>query len=183
MRTLAQRLGSGTATLYRHFANRSELVAAVVDRMLGEVGFDSATALPWDRACESFAQSMFEALNRHGNVASLLVGHVPMGPNSLAQREAILALLLANGFSPDLAARIYATLSRYVLGFAMQAAASSATEQQDTEISDAFRHLDGELFPATVAVAGELPVPLRDEFAFGLRLILDGLAHRLSAPT
>ena len=37
MRSLAQRLGSGTATLYRHFANRAELVAMVVDRMLGEV--------------------------------------------------------------------------------------------------------------------------------------------------
>ena len=41
MRSLAQRLESGTATLYRHFANRSELVAMVVDRMLGEVDLDA----------------------------------------------------------------------------------------------------------------------------------------------
>ena len=37
MRSLAQRLGSGTATLYRHFASRSELVSMVVDRMLEDV--------------------------------------------------------------------------------------------------------------------------------------------------
>ena len=86
MRSLAQRLGSGTATLYRHFANRSELVAMMVDRMLGEAGLDAdaLTALPWEEACISFAQNMFDALGRHGNVASLLMGHVPMGPNALA---------------------------------------------------------------------------------------------------
>ena len=64
MRSLAQRLGSGTATLYRHFASRSELVAVVVDRMLGE-GLDmrAIAALPWQQACMSFAQHMFDALS------------------------------------------------------------------------------------------------------------------------
>src|SRR5689334_21438086 len=37
MRTLAQRLESGTATLYRHFGSRAQLVAHVVDAVLGEV--------------------------------------------------------------------------------------------------------------------------------------------------
>src|SRR2546430_1768414 len=35
MRSLAQALDSGTATLYRHFANRAELIAQVVDRVFG----------------------------------------------------------------------------------------------------------------------------------------------------
>ena len=53
MRSLAQRLGSGTATLYRHFASRSELVAMVVDRMLGEIDLDAQAVaeLPWQQAC------------------------------------------------------------------------------------------------------------------------------------
>ena len=41
MRTLAEHLGSGTAMLYRHFANRADLVAQVGDRVLGEVEFDA----------------------------------------------------------------------------------------------------------------------------------------------
>ncbi|MEU0948098.1 TetR family transcriptional regulator [Streptomyces canus] len=40
MRTLAERLGSGTATLYRHFGNRAGLVAQVVDHMFGLVELD-----------------------------------------------------------------------------------------------------------------------------------------------
>ena len=43
----------------------------MVDRMLGEVDVDvrAVAALPWQQACTSFAQSMFDALGRHGNVA------------------------------------------------------------------------------------------------------------------
>jgi AcrR family transcriptional regulator len=176
MRALAQRLGSGTATLYRHFANRSELVAAMVDRMLGEAGLDAdaLTAMPWQQACRTFAHRMFDALVRHGNVASLLIGYVPMGPNALAQRELILSLLLENGFRPVVAAHAYATLSRYVLGFAIQQSGSTAADR-DAELTAAFRELDPSRYPATVAVADDLPVPLEEEFAYGLRLIVGGL--------
>src|SRR5438477_1281992 len=41
MRLLADRLGSGTATLYRHFAGKDELMVYVVDRILGEVDVDA----------------------------------------------------------------------------------------------------------------------------------------------
>jgi AcrR family transcriptional regulator len=173
MRSLAQRLGSGTATLYRHFANRAELVAMVVDTMIGEVTFDASST--WDDACTSFAQNMFEALGRHGNAARLLIGQVPLGPNAVHQRELLLAVLLDNGFAPQTAARIYATVSRYILGFAMQVAGSTTAEQHDAEVSAAFRRLDPARYPATVTVADELPVPLAAEFSFGLRLMMAGL--------
>jgi AcrR family transcriptional regulator len=174
MRSLAQRLGSGTATLYRHFAGRSELVAMVVDRMLGEADVGVVAGLPWQQSCIALAQSMFDALSRHGNVASLLIGHVPMGPNALAQRELILSVLFDNGFAPAAAARAYATLSRYVLGFALQLS-ESADGGRDIELTKRFRELDPARYPATVAAADSLPVPLREEFAFGLRLVIAGL--------
>jgi AcrR family transcriptional regulator len=183
MRSLAQRLGSGTATLYRHFGSRSELVALVVDRMIGEIDMRSIASLPWQQACMSFAQSMFDALGQHGNVASLLIGHVPVGLNALAQRELVLSVLLDNGFAPAAAAHAYATLARYVLGFAIQLSGStSATAEGDAAVAAAFHQLDPSRYPATVAVADELPVPLEEEFEFGLRLIVAGL-ERLQRST
>jgi AcrR family transcriptional regulator len=183
MRSLAQRLGSGTATLYRHFGSRSELVALVVDRMIGEIDVRAIASLPWQHACMSFAQSMFDALGQHGNVASLLIGHVPVGPNALAQRELVLSVLLVNGFTPATAAHAYATVSRYVLGFAIQLSGSTvADDQRDAEVSAAFHRLDPSRYPATVAAADELPVPLEEEFEFGLRLIVAGL-ERLQGST
>ena len=178
MRSLAQRLESGTATLYRHFSNRSELVSMVIDHILGEVDLDAhaVAELPWPQACILFAQHMFDALGRHGNVASLLIEYTPMGPNALANRELCLTVLLDNGFAPAVAAHAYATLARYVLGFAIQLSGSAAVNgQQDAELSAAFHELDPSRYPATVAVADDLPVPLEEEFAYGLRLIVAGL--------
>jgi AcrR family transcriptional regulator len=175
MRTLAQRLGSGTATLYRHFASRGEVIAHVVDRVLSEVEFsgDELAAMGWRRACESFAQAMFEVLHRHRNLAPLLIEQVPRGPTAMAQRERLLAVMLDSGFTPQHAARSYATVARYVLGFAIQ---SGEHEFDDAELSRHFHKLDPQLFPATHTVADHLPVPLDEEFALGLELIIDGLA-------
>lgn len=178
MRSLAQRLQSGTATLYRHFSNRSELVSTVIDHILGEVDLDAhaIAELPWQQACTLFAQHMFHALGRHGNVASLLIEYTPMGPNSLANRERCLTILLDNGFPPAVAAHAYATLARFVLGFAIQLSGPAAVNgQQDAELSAAFHRLDPSRYPATVTVADDLPVPLEEEFAFGLQLIVAGL--------
>ncbi len=180
MRTLAQRLDSGTATLYRHFAGRSDLIAHVVDTMFGTIELDreALSALPWQEACKVAAHSMFDVLRRHRNVTSLLADDVPIGPNALAAREQMLTFLLADGFPPALAARSYATLARYILGFAMQLN-SSHGDLGDAKLAEIFHDLDTSQFPATVAVADSLPVPLDDEFAFGLDLIVDGLAQAL----
>ena len=88
-----------------------------------------------------------------------------------------MSVLLDNGFAPTVAAHAYATLARYVLGFAIQLSGSTAAggQQQDAELSAAFHRLDPSRYPATVAVADELPVPLEEEFEFGLQLIVAGL--------
>jgi hypothetical protein len=155
----------------------------VIDHILGEVDLDAdaVAALPWEQACTLFAQHMFDALGRHGNVASLLIEYTPMGPNALAKRERCLSVFLDNGFSPAIAAHAYATLARYVLGFAIQLSGTAAVAgRQDAELSVGFHELDPSRYPATVAVADDLPVPLAEEFAFGLRLIIAGL-ERLQA--
>jgi TetR/AcrR family transcriptional regulator, tetracycline repressor protein len=82
-------------------------------------------------------------------------------------------MLMNNGFTPELAARSNATLSRYVLGFAIQLAAGS--ESHAAQDSTAFRDVDASRFPATLAAADALPIPLGIEFAFGLNLIIKGL--------
>lgn len=177
MRALAQRLDSGTATLYRRFASRADVLAHVVDRVFGAVELDAAklSAMTWQDACKAAACAMFDALASHRNVAPLLAEDVPIGPNAMAARETLIAVLLGNGFPPPLAARSYAMLARYILGFAIQLTGHSS--EGDARLGGVFRELDPQMFPATVAVADHLPVPLEDEFAFGLELIVTALAQ------
>jgi AcrR family transcriptional regulator len=181
MRTLAQQLDSGTATLYRHFTGRADLVAHVVDLVFGSVEVDAAklSTMTWQEACKTAACAMFDGLRRHPNVAPLLAEGVPIGPNAMAAREGLIAILLDNGFPPALAARSYATLARYILGFAIQLT-SHRDDLDDAGLAQVFHNLDPRQFPATVKVADSLPVSLEDEFAFGLELIIEGLAQTLA---
>lgn len=176
LRVLAQRLDSSTATLYRHFANRAELINHVIDHTFGGVPVQAAElrSLGWEDACRTMATWMFENLRSHPNVAPLLLAQAPTGPNAMTIRELALQMLLDAGFSPPDAIRCYATLARFVLGFAIQL---NGEEAEDSALAEAFRDSGAESFPATAAVADFAPVPLEEEFSFGLDLLLTGLAQ------
>lgn len=175
MRTLAQRLNSSTATLYRHFPNRAALVIDVIDLVLGEVDLDPADLdTDWRQACHRLAHATFGALSHHRNVAPLLAEHPPIGPNAMALREHWFSVMLHHGFPPQPAAHGTVMLARYALGFATQLVAPPATTAQ---IFAALRGADASSFPATASVAHLLPVPLEGSFGLGLEMILDGLSQ------
>jgi len=182
MRLLADRLGSGTATLYRHLTGKDELMAYVVDRILGEVDTDtdaySLDTTPWQEAMARGAIAFYEVLKKHPNALPLL-SQVPVGPNALIHRERSLAVLIARGFPLELAARTYTAVAHYVVGFALQQHAEGAPRRGDAaRLRDFYRALDAEIYPATVAAADELTsVALDEEFRFGLQLILDGVGR------
>ncbi|WP_431236213.1 TetR/AcrR family transcriptional regulator (plasmid) [Mycolicibacterium psychrotolerans] len=62
MGNLAQRLDSGTATLYRHFTGRADLVAQVVDGVLADAHLDdeATDGMAWQQACTTLAHSLFD---------------------------------------------------------------------------------------------------------------------------
>ena len=177
MRALAERLNSSTATLYRHFPNRARLVAAVLDRVIGELDVDGLSG-DWREWCSGFVNGWFDAMIRHPNAAVLMTDYFPEGPESLAAREAWLTVMLDGGFSLDLAARAATTLGHYVQGFAIQVGGERAGSDIDDAAYDRMAQaLDPQAYPALTAAikAGVLPVPLDEEFAFGVELILDSL--------
>lgn len=177
MRTLAQRMETSTAVLYRAFSNRAELVGHVVDWVFGEVDFDT-TEGSWQDMARSAAQAIFDTLYSHRGIAPLLIEQVPVGSNALALRERVLAVLLENNFSPAAASRAYAVIARYTLGFAAQLRQPEAEESEAKRLSSLFHGLDISQFPATIAVADVLPLQtLEEEFRFGLEMIIDGLAR------
>ncbi|MDF3819704.1 TetR/AcrR family transcriptional regulator [Leptospira sp. 96542] len=178
MRNLADRLESGTATLYRHFQNRADLITQLIDRMLGEIDFniENLKTISWQEAYRILAVNFFKVLTKHHRVAPLLAEHLPIGPNAMAQREICISVLLSHGFPPKMAAHAYATLGRFVLGFALQLSSTeNLSDQNKKQIEVFFRRLDPKRFPSIAKVAQSLPIPLQDEFDFGLNLILSGL--------
>ncbi|WP_320066706.1 TetR/AcrR family transcriptional regulator [Micromonospora sp. RTGN7] len=173
-RGLADRLSSSTATLYRHVKDKSELLGLVIERTLADVDLPEAADEQWDETCRTTMCSVFASLTKHPGVARILIQQFPSGPHAAAIRERVLHALIQGGFGPGTAAVGGATLARYTLGFAVQAALESAHASDNTVESNPLM-INQSRYPSTAAVAHLLPKPLAEEFDFGLRLLLQGL--------
>jgi TetR/AcrR family tetracycline transcriptional repressor len=184
MRLLAKRLGSSTATLYRHFNGKDEILVHVLDHVFGEIPRYLAGISPgstWQAKLTGSAEAMFRTLTQHPRVVALLDDQIPLGPNALAGRETALGILLASGFPPEAAARAYTVVGHYIIGFASQLGAHGASGQsRKQEIREFYRSLDPARFSATLASAPYLPSSLIEEFRFGLQLIVTGLEQHLA---
>lgn len=182
LRAIATRLSSSTATLYRHVSGRSELIALVLDQLIGEVRERAGdiSALPWDEACRRAGATLFQVLAHHGRAAALLADEIPVGENALAVRSALLEVLLRSGFPAETATMAVATLGRFVLGLAMQA--SPPTEEADGfdkgQVSIGTM-VDVERYPEFAEATQLAPPALSEEFAFGLERFLRGLRDDL----
>ena len=176
MRSLAAHLESGTTTLYRHFPNRAALIGAVIDRVISEVDISDTdvTTGTWQQVVKKLTQRLFDAFAAHRNLGSLLVENPPVGQATEARRELVLAILLRAGFTPDTAGRLYATLSHYVRGFAIQLGAHSNAQQPQATTPVTLAGANPVRFPATAKAfaSGALPMTIAEEFTYGLDLIL-----------
>ena len=179
MRMLAGRLRSGTATLYRHVTSKAEILAYVVDGVLGELTADDGdgSRQTWQQVCVRIAEELYRVLNAHPKLIPLLVSQVPIGPNGLMVRERRIAAFLSKGFPPELAARAYTTIAHYAVGFAIQQHAASAPKSRESaDLLSFYRKLDAKGYPATIKVAEYLSgASVDDEFHFGLKMVIDGL--------
>ncbi|WP_105967734.1 TetR/AcrR family transcriptional regulator [Streptomyces geranii] len=179
LRILADTLDSGTATLYRHFKGKDELLALVADRIVGEVRItpERLSGLPWREAVTVAAEAFHDAVCLHYQAISLLTAQVPVGPNSLRAREQLIALFLSHEIPVGLAAPAFTAVGHYVIGFAVQQRGPGASSAEDqAHLRKYYRSLDPVAYPAINAAADDLAsLPLREEFRFGLDLLLDGL--------
>ncbi|MFD7323316.1 TetR/AcrR family transcriptional regulator [Streptomyces sp. NPDC059875] len=185
LRTLAETLGSGTATLYRRFNSKDEILTLVAERILGEVRItpEELEGLPWREAVTVAADALHDTLRRHPHAIPLLASQVPVGPSGLRAREWLGGLFLRHGFSVPLTARAFTAIGHYVIGFAIQQhSPGTPNHEGQLQLRGYYRSLDPATYPATTAAADELTsVTLHEEFRFGLNLLLDGLERAARA--
>jgi AcrR family transcriptional regulator len=178
MRRIADHLGTGPASLYRHVSGRDELLVLLTDRLLAtEVSVDEE-AVDWRTGCERIAKSFRERLLRSPALAVLAAQGQMLGPNSLLGRERVLCWLIDQEFSASLAVHTYLLLTRFVIGSLSTYDRSSKQDPGERdELVLLFKELDPAEFPTLVAVAnqigGQRP---EDEFELGLTALLDGIA-------
>jgi AcrR family transcriptional regulator len=186
MRRLAQELGVVPMALYKHVANKDELLDGMVDIVFGEIRSPSIDD-DWRSAMRRRAISTRETLKRHGWAIGLMETRNP-GPANLQNHNAVMGCLREAGFSFETAIHAYSVQDAYIYGFALQER-DTGFETPDSAADAAQRRAQmiGALddYPYLVEIARKLPESGYDnavEFAWGLDLILDGLERLRHAP-
>ena len=183
MRRLAQELGVVPMALYKHVANKDELLDGMVDIVFGEIE-SPAIDDDWRSAMRRRAMSVREALRHHGWAIGLMETRNP-GPANLHNHNAVMGCLREAGFAFKTAIHAYSVQDAYIYGFAQQEQTLGFQSPGDAgEAAQRRAAMIGALdeYPYLAEIVAKLPESGYDntvEFAWGLDLILDGLdGHR-----
>ena len=185
MRRLAQELGVVPMALYKHVANRDELLDGMVDVVFAEIESPSIDE-DWRSALRRRAISAREALKRHSWAIGLMETRHP-GPANLRNHNAVMGCLREAGFSFETAIHAYSVQDAYIYGFAQQEQTLGFQAPGDAgEAAQRRAQVIGQLgdYPYLAEIAAKLPESGYDnavEFAWGLDLILDGLDRHRAA--
>jgi AcrR family transcriptional regulator len=182
MRRLAQELGVVPMALYKHVANKDELLDGMVDIVFSEIESPSVDE-NWGSAMRRRAISAREALKRHSWAIGLMETRSP-GPANLRNHDAVMGCLREAGFAFETAIHAYSLQDAYIYGFAQQEKTLGFQTPGDAGRAAQKRaRAIGALheYPYLAEIATKLPESGYDndlEFAWGLDLILDGLERR-----
>jgi AcrR family transcriptional regulator len=182
MRRLAQELGVVPMALYKHVANKDELLDGMVEIVFGEIESPSIDD-DWRSAMRRRAISTREALRRHSWAIGMMETRSP-GPANLQNHNAVMGCLREAGFSFQTAIHAYTVQDAYIYGFAQQEKTLGFQTPSDAGQA-AQRRAQGidalDEYPYLAEIAAKLTESGYDnavEFAWGLDLILDGLNRR-----
>ncbi len=180
MRNLAEELEVAPMALYRHVANKDDLIDAMIDVVFSEISLPLGGA-DWRTAMRQRAISVREALSRHRWAIGLMESRRSPGPANLRHHDAVIGKLRAAGFDIAMAAHAYSLLDSYIYGFALTKL--NLPFDTSVEIADVAQSMlepfPANEYPNLVEILTEHVMKpgydYGDEFEYGLDLILDGL--------
>ena len=179
MRSLATALDVAPMALYRHVANKEDLIDGMVDVVFSEIELPSAE-IAWKDAMRRRAVSAREVLGRHRWAIPLLESRTNPGPANLRHHDAVVGVLLAAGFTSVSATHAFNLLDSFIYGFVLQETTLPfSTPDELAEVGAAMiERMPVDEYPHLVQVATELLSSGFDyaaEFDYGLDLLLDAI--------
>ncbi|GAA3042877.1 GntR family transcriptional regulator [Kitasatospora albolonga] len=187
MRRVAADLAVSPMALYRHVADKDDLLVRMIDAVFADRALPAERPEGWREPLAVAARTLWDAFRAHQWLAPALSMTRPqLAVNALPFTEWVLAALDGRGLDPWTVFTAHLTLLTYVRGIAMNVESENAAEA-DTG-------LDAEEWMATqetalraVLASGRFPLlerytvdgydfDLDRLFAFGLDRLLDGIA-------
>ena len=182
MRKLAQELGVVPMALYKHVANKDELLDGMIDAVVSTIGTPAA-GLDWKSAVRQRILFARQALLRHPWASRVIESRTDPTPAVLAYMDSMIGMLLGGGLSVDLTHHVMHALGSRILGFSQELFTPPTAVDRPVPAA-AVRAMSG-TYPHLARIAtradhdGQSVVgPGCDdqfEFEFTLDLLLDGI--------
>jgi AcrR family transcriptional regulator len=185
MRRLAEELGVVPMALYKHVANREELLDGMVDIVVGEID-PPISGTEWKGAIRQRILSARRSLQRHPWAPGVIESRTTPSPVMLAYIDSMIGMFRAGGFSADLTHHALHTMGSRLYGFtqevfddspsldpATQALLAHQMEERYPHVAEMIRAVYHD--EASVVGGG---CDDQFEFEFALDLLLDGLERR-----
>jgi AcrR family transcriptional regulator len=181
MRRLSEELGVVPMALYKHVANKDELLGGMIDVVVAEID-PPVPGADWKAAVRLRILSARRALLRHPWASRVMESRTSPTPVVLAYMDSMIAMFCAGGLSVDLTHHVMHAMGSRILGFTQELYNASAPV--DPQAQAAMLAQLSETYPNIVAIASaaahdadSLVGPGCDdqfEFEFALDLLLEG---------
>ncbi|MDT5018009.1 MAG: hypothetical protein QOD39_4169 [Mycobacterium sp.] len=179
MRTLAAALGTGPMTMYNYVPDKEGLEELVVAAVVAEVQLPESTG-DWAVDVYAVAEAMWLGIRAHPAAIPLVLTRRTTSATGFAAADALIAALGRGGLTePDRLAAFHAVLA-FVTGAAQAELAGPLTRGRDAgDAAARIGSVAGATYP-NVEVLSRVArtVSVEDDFARGLRMLLDGIAAR-----
>ncbi|WP_425246334.1 TetR/AcrR family transcriptional regulator C-terminal domain-containing protein [Streptomyces sp. NEAU-NA10] len=186
MRRIAQSLGVVPMALYKHVANKNELLDGMIDVLVGEIDPPAADT-DWKRAVRLRVLSARRMLLRHpwapAVIESRTKARATPTPAVMEYLDSMIGILRAGGFSVDLVHHAMHVMGSRLLGFSQELFEDAPDREPDPEamppeeMAARYPHITELAMAVTHDEASVVGSGCDDqfEFEFALDLILDGL--------
>ena len=182
MRRLANELDVVPMALYKHVANKDELLDGMLDVVVAEID-PPLTGTDWKTAIRARILSARQALLRHPWASRVMESRTRPTPTVMAYMDSMIGMFLDGGFSIDLTHHIAHTLGSRLLGFSQELFNDQADGDQPfdpgmvEQLSRAFPSIYRIYLEITHDDASVVGPGCDDqfEFEFALDLVLDGI--------
>jgi AcrR family transcriptional regulator len=182
MRKLAQALDVVPMALYRHVANKGELLDALVDVVIGEID-PPLEGADWKTALRARILSARRALLRHPWASKVMESRTTPTPTVLGYMDSTIGMFRTGGFSLDLTHHALHAMGSRMFGFTQEL--FNDTSQADPEMNEEMFGAMADTYPYIFEIyttishddASTVGPGCDDqfEFEFALDLMLDGL--------
>jgi AcrR family transcriptional regulator len=187
MRRLSAELGVVPMALYKHVANKDELLDGMIDVVVDEID-PPRTDTDWKTAVRERILSARRALLRHPWASRVMESRTSPTPTVMAYMDSMIAMFTAGGFSIDLVHHVMHAMGSRLMGFTQEL--FNDQTDPDYPIQPAMLEAMGATYPSIYQLwqtvshdDASIVGPGCDdqfEFEFALDLMLDGI-ERLKA--